>query len=55
MPRAKKSLNNDDSEGDEDAEDVEKAMTQPKDDHHDVFKIPPSRDVCLLPPRTCGY
>jgi hypothetical protein len=44
MPRAKKSLNCDESEGDEHVEHVEKAMEQPKDSLHDPVKFQAAQD-----------
>jgi hypothetical protein len=44
MPRDKKSLNCDESEGDEHVEHVEKAMDQPKDSLHDPVKFQSAQD-----------
>jgi hypothetical protein len=44
IPRAKKSLNCDESEGDEHVEHVEKAMEQPKDSLHDPVKFQAAQD-----------
>ena len=44
MPRAKKSLNCDESEGDDHVEHVEKAMEQPKDSLHDPVKFQTAQD-----------